>query len=187
MLEKAILFFVVLFLFSCSSENGQISNQEVRPLSGEEVNQFIQVLPVVLDFSDRYNNYLSEDEKKDPDYNQHYFAALKKSQTIRNSVEKTSLKSVKNFMEIYKNVFLAYYSLKTEITNITEMSNRRAGLDAHSKTIKQELQKLNGKPTKQLKEQMENLHSFNVIYSNLLIVKKYESMIDRIVENRNGD
>jgi len=177
-------FFFIQTLLSCSSESGQINNNEIRLLSENDVKQFILILPSVLTFANRYNQILSPEEKQDTNYNKHYFNALKKSQTIKSSIQKTSLKSVTEFMPIYKNVFLAYYSLKREITNETEMSDRRSKLDEFSKALNTKIQNNNGKITKEIKEARQNLESFNIIYSNLIVVKKYEAIIDKIVENK---
>lgn len=179
----------LMTVFSCTSEESVsddgINNEDITLLSESQISNFVFVLPEILDFSQKYQAMLSEDEINSPDANNKYFKALKQSEKIKSAYSVHQFKSVEELMLVYKNVVLAYKNIKTEFTNFQQdVATLREKISSNDMFYQNELKnsKLGKEEKKALELSIHGSENDRKLLDNILLVKKYEKELDSAVK-----
>ncbi len=184
------IYFLLLFLFlSCASateeKDGGIRDKDIVLLTEEKVSNFVNVLPEILSFSEKYNSTLSQKEKEDPDANKKFFEAIRKSKKMQKIALNNNFNSIDELITVYKNVVIGYMSIKIDFTNfIVDISNYSKMIEDGLIRISNDF-KENKIKEEELKEGVEKLNRDKLILSNVIIIKKYENQIDEISSKYN--
>ena len=164
-----------------SSPDGMDRN-EIVPLTETQVSNFIGVLPVILEFSEKYNASLSESEKSSPNANRKYFNALKKSSKFNAALKNSHFTSAGEVMQIYKNVVMEYTEIKRNLTNFsTDIAELKKSIDKSRLDSQTELSTNSSLSADDRKQITAALSNDEYRFNNILLVKKYELSIDQIV------
>ncbi len=194
--KNGLFYFTVFVIFgfllagcveSSESPDG-IAEKEITLLNETQVSNFIYVLPEIMDFSQKYQSLIGEKEKNSPDQNEKFFQALKKSENIKYSLRLNHFSSMDELISVYKNVVLAYTSIKTELTNyntdIENLSNKIYGYISNY-SLQLNDNNLTKDERKKAGSILKGLRNDNKRIMNILIVKKYEPDIDKVVQSFN--
>jgi hypothetical protein len=157
------LFFLSFSACGNKSDAGGISGEDARLITGTQVSNFLVVLPTVLDYASEYQSRLSEAEKNSSDANDLYFRSLKKSEKVKAACLVNQFKNIDDFLSVYKNVVLAYTTIKKDLTN-------------YQSDFSQLKELVNQKGTPSDKIRVENIET----------VKNFESQIDALTQS-NGN
>lgn len=183
------LFFGLFLTVSCGQDDSGdgMKSSEIELLTDSQVSNFIYILPVILDFSEKFHARMSDEEKNSPDANERYFKALKESTIIKDSVANYGYQSVDELLGVYKNVLLEYTTIKRNLTNdamiaelyrtIQDYRTNYTALLSNSSITKEEAAKL--------QKQLDDLKNDETRYSNILLVRKYEKDLDRVSQGEN--
>jgi hypothetical protein len=191
MLKSLSIFTFILSAFliaSCANNNKAKDNKDNYDfivLTEAQVSNFTLVLPDILDFANKYSAGLSQEEKESFDYYKKFFSAIKLSSKMKASANQSDFSSVDDLIIVYKNVTLAYDTIKNEFTNYQldmktledKIKRYRAGYQAILSTNDGTYSK------KDLEEMALGLTNNEIRYQNILLVKKFESSIDKIVKS----
>ncbi|MCX7820524.1 MAG: hypothetical protein N2258_02490 [Brevinematales bacterium] len=182
-----ILFFI--FIYGCGTEEehteGGIKNSDIIVLSEEQISNFVNVLPSILEFSEKYNETLSKQEKESPDANKKFFETLKKSKKIQRLAKENHFSSIDELIVVYKNVVLSYMSIKLEFTNFNEnISHIQSLIESNELKLSNEV-KENKITKKDFEEKLEEIKIDKIRVQNIITTKKYEKQIDEISKRYN--
>lgn len=185
-----IVAFIALIALSCcasedSASSDGINNEDITLLNEGQVSNFVYVLPDILDFSQKYQAMLSEDEKSSPDSNTKYFKALKQSEKIKSAYTIHQFKDAEELMLVYKNVVLAYKNIKTEFTNFQQDTEAlKVKIASNEVSYQNEMKntKLGREEKKALQLSIHGSENDKKLLENILLVKKYESELDSAVK-----
>jgi len=183
--------FCLLLLVSCSSsknetENGGIKNTDVIILSEEQVSNFVYVLPEIFDFSEKFHQRLSPQEREDPNSNKKFFDTLKKSKKIQQLAKEYNFKSIDELIIVYKNIVLGYMNIKVELMeNFDEKIKLLEKIINSNENVIEKEFKEKRIDNKQYEAKKEDIRIKKARLQNMLIIKKYESEIDKISSQYN--
>lgn len=187
-MKRWFIFFSILILFSCGNEedyNGGIRNTDIIILSEEQISNFVNVLPSILEFSEKYNETLSKAERESPDANKKFFETLKKSKKIQRLAKENNFNSIDELIVVYKNVVLSYMSIKVEFTNFNEsISHIQAIIQSNEIKLSNDF-KENKITKKDFEEKLDGLRIDKIRVQNIITTKKFEKQIDEISQKYN--
>lgn len=179
-------FFITLGLvvLSCGGKEADAKASdynEIISINESQLSNFIAVLPVILDFSEKYNSSLSEAQRNSPDANEKYFKALKKSSKFTKTVHEQNFKNIDEVLRLYENVVMEYTEIKRNMTNFnSDIQDLRKKID-DSKLVNKAYLTNKSFSDEQKTEVEKAMQDDEYRYSNILLVKKYELMIDQVV------
>ena len=180
---------LLFFLAGCScdsqDEEGGIRRKDVVLLTDLQVSNFIYVLPGILEFSEKYNKSLSREEKNREDANKRFFETLRKSKKIEKLAGEYGFKSIDELITVYKNVVLGYMSIKVELQDFEkDTSNLISIILSNENRVKNDFseKKIN---EKEYNKQMREIDADKMRLKNILLIKKYETEIDKVTSEYN--
>ncbi len=187
-MKRWFIFLSILILFGCGNEdeyNGGIRNTDIIILSEEQISNFVNVLPSILEFSEKYNETLSKAERESPDANKKFFETLKKSKKMQRIAKENNFNSIDELIVVYKNVVLSYMSIKVEFTNFNESINHiQAIIQSNEMKLSNDF-KENKITKKDFEEKIEGLKIDKIRVQNIITTKKFEKQIDEISQKYN--
>ncbi len=184
-----LIFSLILLLAGCScgheDEEGGITRKDLILITDSQVTNFISVLPYLLEFSEKYHQSLSKQEKEREDANKRFFETLKKSKKIQSIVHEHGFKSIDELIAVYKNVVLGYMSIKVELKDFEKDFSKLSSIilsnesklknDFESKKIKKE----------EFEIRSRDIELDKIRLQNILVIKKYEREIDEVISKYN--
>ncbi|MEJ5284334.1 MAG: hypothetical protein ACP5Q5_05195 [Brevinematia bacterium] len=187
-MKRWFIFLSILILFGCGNEdeyNGGIRNTDIIILSEEQISNFVNVLPSILEFSEKYNETLSKAERESPDANKKFFETLKKSKKMQRIAKENNFNSIDELIVVYKNVVLSYMSIKVEFTNFNEsITHIQTIIQSNEMKLSNDF-KENKITKKDFEEKLEGLKIDKIRVQNIITTKKFEKQIDEISQKYN--
>lgn len=187
-MKRWFIFLYILILLGCGSEddyNGGIRNSDIIILSEDQISNFVNVLPSILEFSEKYNETLSKIERENPDANKKFFETLKKSKKIQRLSKENNFNSIDELIVVYKNVVLSYMSIKVEFTNFNEsIPHIKAIIQSNEIKLSSDF-KENKITKKDFEKKLDGLRIDKIRVQNIITTKKFEKQIDEISQKYN--
>lgn len=151
-------------------------------LTESDMENFISVLPAILDFTDKYRSLLTS-VQNDAEGEDDIFNAISNNKPLNVIVTNNGFETMDRFLDVYRNVNYAYYSLKTEFEDFSNQI--RLLLDMLDYDI-QELEVKMKDPSATVSERLEYKDKLKIkkyekiVYSNVKLIANYEDRIDNI-------
>jgi hypothetical protein len=185
MKQVLFIFLFSLALFNCTenSSSDGIEKTDIIALSEARVSNFILVLPEILDFSKQYYASLSPSQQEDPEANEKFFKALKKSARVQSMALKNNFSSIDELILVYKNVALEYASIQQDFTSFkADIQNIKKQIDSYESNYLAILANKNttSLQAKETERQLKELENDKKRYQNLILIEKFKSAIDQI-------
>lgn len=183
------LFISILLVYGCSCDSeesqGGITRKDVIQLGEQKISNFIVILPDILEFSEKYHRTINSEEKAREDANKKFFDTLKKSRNMQRIAFEHGFKSIDELIVVYKNVVLGYMSIKIEFTDFAkDVSNLNIAIQSNENRIKSDFTEKRI-DRKEYEKQMKELETDRIRLSNIILIKKYETEIDKISSQYN--
>jgi len=183
-LKVLILFFLIFLGCSPKEESSDgIEREDIILLTESQISNFIKVLPALLEYSELYHSRLSEEEKNRVDANKRYFRSILKNPDMKMVAISNNFASIEEMVRVYKNVALEYSTIKTDLTNFNkDVENLKNTIDSYRSNYIAGLKdkNLSGVDKKTLEDKLKELEKDEIRYKNILLIKKYESVIDKV-------
>jgi len=183
-LKVLILFFLIFLGCSPKEESSDgIERKDIILLTESQISNFIKVLPALLEYSELYHSRLSEEEKNRVDANKRYFRSILKNPDMKMVAISNNFASIEEMVRVYKNVALEYSTIKTDLTNFNkDVENLKNTIDSYRSNYIAGLkdENLSGVDKKTLEDKLKELEKDEIRYKNILLIKKYESVIDKV-------
>ena len=179
----------ILFICGCSffqKEDVMEDTDKIIQLSNDKVERFINVLPVVFDFSKRYYQGLPEYEKDKPGAENKFFNSLMESEKVGRSLKENGFEDFKEFVAIYRNVMTVYVKLESELysnenfyESVKELKNM---IDSNRNVLNARLNDSNLTEEKrnEILSNLDNVRDNEIFLSNIMIVKSHQNEIRNI-------
>ncbi len=180
----------IMIFFSCAQKEKSpdgIGRKDIIILTDRQMTNFINILPVLLKFSESYNLGLSLAQRDATNADLKFFDALANDISIKKSLSTYSFASMDELISVYKNVVLEYTTITRDFTNYSKdlesleqtigslKSNYMIGL--HDKSLSEDDRKI-------IMSRLKDLNEDEKRVSNIIMVKKYEKQINNAYLNR---
>lgn len=180
---KILPIFLLATLLGCAcnkTDDSGISINDIILLNESQISNFIKVLPEIMDFSQKYQKTLSRKEKESPDANKKFFETIRKSEKMKKIAKENGFSNVEELLAVYKNVVLAYISIKIEVSDFEkDMNLIYNAIVSNENNLKENYKK--GKISEsEFQEKQKMINIDKIRYQNILLIKKYEAELDKI-------
>lgn len=175
MKKTVVLLSLFVFFLSCSKEQtaqtGESSALEVKQMTREQVNNCIEVLPVVLNFQELIADALPDSGTEE--YFDAYIGRIKKNETLVSRITNAGFSDVDEFWDVYLNLIFCYDTLQNYFEDFeTEIAQMESELEYQRSQISilTMAEGINVEQKALVREQMEELDAKEIFYKNLHLV-----------------
>lgn len=178
---KYIMFF--LLLAACSQEKAETRSSCVPTIRIElsNMNNYMKILPSVLDFSTVFRNLPSVDELSDDDFNRKFYETLFDSPELSNKLKKGGFSNPADFAAFHETILDLFLFLNQEEFSIT--SAEQKNLELQKEINKLQLKIAREPQNNSLKKALSELMCQETSLNNLLIVNQFKKDLNNLNKN----
>lgn len=178
---KYIMFF--LLLVACSKEKAETipSCSPTIRIEISNMNNYMKILPSILDFSTVFRNLPSADQLSDHDFNLKFYEALFDSPELSNKLKKASFSNPADFATFHETVLDLFLFLNQEEFSIK--SAEQKNLELQKEINKLQLKIAREPQNNSLKKSLSELMCQEISFNNLLIVNQFKKDLNNLNKN----
>ena len=184
-----VLIPAMIILASCSPKKNKQNLDDIILLNESQVTNFVNILPVIFKFSDKYYSGLSQEERDSTNYNLKFFEALEKDNSINKLLPEYNFSNSIELIKVYNNVVMEYTTITRDFGNYKkDLDNLRQTIDSEKTNYSIGLKdkSLSEDDRKVILSRLKDLADDEKRVSNIIIVRKYEKRIDDAYFNYYG-